>query len=71
MEGYFIKENVIDSGLLKELNLELTNKIEFFENWNQTSPLEKFKEFIFIYIPFIRDLKRIIFSPLKKRGTST
>ena len=71
MEGYFIKENVIDSGLLKELNLELTNKIEFFENWYQTSPLGKFKEFIFIYIPFIRDLKRIIFSLLKKRGTST
>jgi len=64
----FTKKELIN---FSETDLELTNKIEFFENWYQTSPLGKFKEFIFIYIPFIRDLKRIIFSLLKKRGTST
>jgi len=64
----FTKKELIN---ISQKDPELTNKIEFFENWYQTNSLGRFKEFIFIHLPFIRDFKRIIFSLLKKRGIST
>ncbi|MDC0222872.1 phytanoyl-CoA dioxygenase family protein [Gammaproteobacteria bacterium] len=55
----------------EEKNLGFPEKIEIYENWFQSNFLSRLKETIYIYLPIVRSIKRIIASVYKSKGVST
>jgi hypothetical protein len=55
----------------QNLNTEFPENIEFFENWYKNNQFGKIKEILFIKLPIIRSLYRIIKSLYKPRGAAT
>ena len=55
----------------QNMNTEFPQNIEFFENWYKNDRLGRIKEILFIKLPIIRSLYRIIKSLYKPRGAAT